>query len=203
MLAKHALCLALILCLGRFGSLGCAPVRAPFYQDGLMLQPGHYVEASFRTPDFAPEQLTCQIEAFPLEEARGVNAAEFLPLFQSELARAWEANGLRLGGPQSSGRLSGAIHRVSLRGTQFRLVLGRIFASLEASGSITRNGEIVFAFRDRLSLASPVNPGAPAPKEAELLLQRLARSFAQRLLNEMFLNRPPSPSGGDLPKNPD
>ena len=82
------------------------------------------------------------------------------------------------------------MQQVEIRGAPLRLLLGKITAQLTVSGAITRGNETLFAFQDRFSLSSPLNPGPPAPKERELLLHQAARTLAAHLLNELLLYWP-------------
>jgi hypothetical protein len=86
--------------------------------------------------------------------------------------------------------VSGVIQFVAVRGGLIRFLRGKIDANLVVSGAIIRQGGTLFAFQDRISLSSPVNPGPPAPKEDELLLRQAARIFAVHLLNELLLYWP-------------
>ncbi len=108
-----------------------------------------------------------------------------------ELNLAWRANGLKLS-PQGDTVVNGVVQSVAVRGTALRFLRGKIDADLVVSAAITRGGDTLFACQDRISLSSPVNPGPPAPKEAELLLRLAARTFAVHLLNEMLLYWPPA-----------
>ncbi len=168
---------------------GCAASRLPLPPVGVSLQPGKFVQEYYLAPGFAPEQPTYALGPFTVENSRGVGPGNFIPLLQEELTRAWKANGLKLAGKQPACRLAVTIHRISISGRGWRFIKGRISASLTASGVITCRGRIVFAFVDRLSLSSPVNPGPPAPGETELLLRSLSRELAHHLLNELLLHR--------------
>lgn len=181
--------LILTLCLA--GQWGCAPRLAPATPPGLALQPGRYLTAYYRAPEFTPAQLTYVLTPFPVETAQGFGADTFQGLFMEELTKAWRANGLNLS-DQGETAVNGVVQSIGLRGAVFRFILGKIDADLVVSGAITRGGETLFAWQDRLSLSSPVNPGPPAPKEAELLLRQVARIFAGHLLNEMLLYWPPA-----------
>jgi len=180
-----ALCLALLMVGG-----GCVPRPLPPVS-GVTLQPGRFLEGFYLAPDFAPGRVTYDLEPFTVEQARGVDPGSFQALFQEELARAWEANGLKVKGPKGDCRVSGAVSLVSIRGTTLRFLTGKIFAELSVSGAITKEGQTVFAFSDRVELNSPVNPGPPAPREQELLLRQAARTFVNHLLTELLLYRPP------------
>lgn len=176
-----ALCLA---CLW-----GCVPRLSPTGPAGVTLQPGRYLTAYYRAPNFSPAQATYALTLFSVETAQGFPADTFQTLFMQELTQAWQANGLRLA-PQGDTVLSGVIQYVAIRGTAFRFIRGRIDADLIVSGAITRGDDPLFGFQDRISLSSPVNPGPAAPKEDELLLRMAARTFATHLLNEMLLYWP-------------
>ena len=181
-LPSLGLCLALVLP----WMMGCAPRLAPAVPAGIVLEPGRYLTASYRDPGFEASRVAYTIQTFPVEQAQGIAPEEFQSIFQDELTRAWEANGLKIA-PQGKALLSGTVQYVALRGVSFRFLTGQIGADLVVSGAITRAGKTEFAFQDRVHLASPVNPGPPAPKEAELLLRAAARSVAVHLLNELLL----------------
>jgi hypothetical protein len=178
-----ALCLA---CLW-----GCVPRLPPATPAGVTLQPGRYLTAYYRAPDFTPAQATYALTPFPVESAQGVPAETFQNLLMQELTQAWQANGLK---PSAQGDtvVSGVVQFVAMRGALYRFIRGKLDANLVVSGAITRQGDTLFAFQDRISLSSPVNPGPPAPKEDELLLRQAARTFAVHLLNELLLYWPPA-----------
>jgi hypothetical protein len=180
--APLSLWLALVLA----GAPGCAPRLTPETSTGLSLTPGRYLTYFYRAPNFAPARAAYILEPFQVEQAQGVTAETFGTIFKEELARAWQANGLKLG-PPGDAVLSGTVQAVKLRGTSLRFLTGSISVDLVVSGAIVQGGETRFAFKDRLHLASPVKPGPPAPKETELLLRDAARTVAAHLLNEMLL----------------
>lgn len=179
-----SLCLALLMVGG-----GCVPRALPPVS-GAALQPGRFLAGFYLAPDFAPAKVTYNLEPFTVEQAREVDPGNFQALLQEELARAWEANGLKAQGPQGICRLSGAVHAVRLKGVHLRFFTGKITVDLEVSGAITQEDRIVFAFSDRVHVTSPLNPGPPAPKERELLLRQAARTFVNHLLTELLLYRP-------------
>jgi hypothetical protein len=181
--------LILALCLA--GQWGCAPRLAPATPAGLTLEPGRYLTAYYRAPDFTPAQATYVMTPFAVETAQGSGAETFQGLFMEELTKAWRANGLNIS-DQGDTAVNGVVQSIALRGAAFRFLLGKIEADLVVSGAITRGDDTLFAWQDRISLSSPVNPGSPAPKEAELLLRQVARTFAGHLLNEMLLYWPPA-----------
>jgi hypothetical protein len=181
--------LVVALCL--VGLEGCAPRLAPATPTGVALSPGRYLTAYYRAPDFSPAQAAFVLPPFPVETAQGVAADVFQDIFLEELTLAWKANGLRLS-PQGETTVSGVVQFVAIRGAALRFLLGKIDADLVVSGAITRGDDTLFAYQDRFSLSSPVNPGPPAPKERELLLRQAARTFANHLLNEMLLYWPPA-----------
>ena len=192
-LTKHialGLCLALLV----VGGGSCVPRPLPPV-GGISLQPGRYLEGYYRAPGFVAEKLTYDLEPFTVEEAGGLNPDTFRDLLMTELTAAWEANGLKLKGPKGAGRVFGTVSQVSIRGTQLRFLTGKISARLEVSGAITREGQTLFAFRDRVRVNSPVKPGPPAPKEQELLLRQAVRVFVNHLLTELFLQGVPEPEG--------
>jgi hypothetical protein len=183
--------LGLILALCLVCLWGCVPRLSPAIPAGVTLQPGKYLTAYYRAPDFTPAQAAYALTPFPVETIQGFPADTFQTLFMEELTQAWRANGLRLS-PQGDTALAGVIQYVAIRGTTFRFLRGRIDADLVVSGAITRGDDTLFACQDRISLSSPVNPGPAAPKEDELLLRSAARTFAIHLLNEMLLYWPPA-----------
>jgi hypothetical protein len=183
--------LGLVLTLSLVCHWGCVPRVPPATPPGVTLQPGRYLTAYYRAPDFAPGQATYVLQPFPVETAQGFPADAFQSLFMQELTQAWQANGLKLS-PQGDTVLNGLIQSVAIYGKTFRFIRGKIDATLVVSASITRGEETLFACQDRISLSSPVNPGPPAPKEDELLLRQAARTFAIHLLNEMLLYWPPA-----------
>ncbi len=166
---------------------GCASYRLPPPLAGLAFKPGNFVKEYYFAPGFAPAQVSYALEPITVEQAQGVTPETFVSLFRAELARAWQNNGLKLSEKKPDCRLAVTIHQVEKSGS-LRFLKGKISAQLAASGTISRNGQILFAFRDRLSLDSPVNPGPPAPKEAELLLSEISRELAHHLLNELLLH---------------
>ena len=181
------LCVALLMVGG-----GCVPRALPPVS-GVTLEPGRFLAGFYIAPDFAPDQVTYDLEPFPVEQARETDPGSFQALLQEELAQAWEANGLKVRGPKGACRVSGAVRQVSVKGTTLRFITGKISAELSVSGVITKEGRTVFAFSDRVQVRSPVNPGPPAPKEQELLLRQAARTFVNHLLTELLLYGPPGP----------
>lgn len=165
---------------------GCASRGLP-PPAGVPLQPGNFVKEYFFAPGFAPAQVSYSLGPVTVEQTQGVAPETFAALLQGELTRAWQDNGLKLSEEKPDCRLTLTLHQVS-KSDRLRFLRGRISARLAASGTISRNGEILFAFEDRLSLDSPVSPGPSAPREADLLLQRLARELAVHLINELLLH---------------
>ncbi|MFZ5453643.1 MAG: hypothetical protein ACOZF2_17435 [Thermodesulfobacteriota bacterium] len=182
------LCLTLLM----FCGAGCVPRPLPPVA-GATLEPGRFLAGFYLAPDFAPEQVTYDLEPFTVEVTREVAPAPFQALLQEELTQAWEANGLKVRGPQGVCRLTGVVHQIRLKGTRLRFLTGKIKADLEVSGAITQAGRTVVAFSDRVKVDSPLNPGPPAPKERELLLRQAARTFVNHLLTEILLHGPPGP----------
>ncbi|MGQ9689088.1 MAG: hypothetical protein ACUVXF_09915 [Desulfobaccales bacterium] len=172
----------------------CGPRLRPGVATGAEWRPGQYVQESSVAPDFNPEEASYSLTLFPVEQASGTSAGTFQNLFQEELLRAWRAQGLKVERGKDAVRLSGAIHYLSLRGTRLRWLTGRVHACLTISGVLTREDQVLFAFRDQVALASPLAPGRASPKEQELLLRRLAREAVQHILNELLLHRRPSAS---------
>jgi hypothetical protein len=181
--------LVLVLCL--VGQGGCAPRLAPATPPGVALEPGRYLTAYYRAPDFTPAQTTYVLTSFKVSTAQGVAADAFQTLFMEELTQAWRANGLKLS-DQGDTVVDGVVQFVAIRGAALRFIRGKIDAELVVSGAITRGGDTLFACQDRITISSPVNPGPPAPKERELLMRQAARTFAIHLLNEMLLYWPPA-----------
>jgi hypothetical protein len=183
--------LGLWLALIMVGVAGCAPHLPPLVgPPGLALEPGRYLTAVYRAPDFEPIRTTYIIQPFPVEQSQGVAPDTFQSMLQDELTRAWQANGLKIT-PLGDAVLSGTVRYVDIRGASLRWLIGKISANLVVSGAITRGGVTLFAFQDRIYLSSPLRPGPPAPKETELLLHGAARTLAIHLLNELLLTYPP------------
>jgi len=168
---------------------GCAPRMAPTPMGGVAWQPGRYVTASYRAPDFTANRTDYALEPFTVPAAQGVDPEAFQAQLQAELSRAFQANGLKLD-PDGDTVLSGTVSRLAIRGASLRFIFGKITAELTVEGRVSRGAETLFAFQDRISLTSPVNPGPPAPKEKELLLNQAVRTFASHLLNELLLYWP-------------
>jgi hypothetical protein len=185
------LCLALLM--GGGGS--CAPRPLPAPVSGVTLQPGRYLQDYYRAPGFEADRVAYTLEPFVVEETQGTDPDTFRNLLQTEMAQAWEANGLKLQGPPGTCRVSGAVWRVRLKGEHFRFLTGKISAQLEVSGAVTRGDETLFAFSDRIEVSSPVNPGPPAPRERELLLRQAVRAFLNHLLTELLLQGVPEAEG--------
>ncbi len=181
--------LGLLAALAMMVIWGCASKLAPTLPSGIALQPGHYVTAAYRAPDFAGNRTAYALEQITVQAAQGVDPETFRAQLQAELSRAFQANGLKVD-PHSDTGLNLTVQQVEIRGTSLRFILGKITAHLTVSGTISRGDEILFAFQDRISLSSPVNPGPAAPKEKELLLDLAARTCAVHLLNELLLYWP-------------
>jgi hypothetical protein len=167
---------------------GCASYQLPPAPAGVALRPGSFVKEYFFAPDFDPEKVNYVLGPFTVEQVQGVTAEAFLPVFRTELAQAWEANGLKLSEKKPGCRLTASIHHLKVSSGRWRFLTGRISARVVISGVISCDGPVLFAFTDHLSLDSPVNPGPPAPKETELLLRQLSRELAHHLLNELLLH---------------
>jgi len=183
---KSLTSLGLWLALAMAGVAACVPRLMPAVPPGIVLTPGCYLTAFYRDPAFEAGRTAFVIQPFTVEQASGVAAETLQSILQEELSRAWQANGLKLA-PQGETAVAGTVQYVDLRGTSLRFLTGKISTNLVVSGAITRGGATVFAFQDRLHLVSPIKPGPPAPKEAELLLRAAARTFAVHLLNELLL----------------
>lgn len=173
----------------------CGPRPLPAASAGLPFQPGRYVKESYFAPDFKPVEATYAVNAFPVTAARNAASEAFSKLFQEELVRAWQAQGLKVGSGKKTCRLSGTIYHLSVKGARFRFLTGRLRATLTISGAITLGDQVLFAFRDRVTMSSPVAPGLGVPKEKELLLSQLARETVFHLLNELMLHGPSIESG--------
>ncbi|MBM4273716.1 MAG: hypothetical protein FJ134_04520 [Deltaproteobacteria bacterium] len=177
------------------GVCGCLPPRPAPPLPGVTLQPGRYLEAFYRDPEFVPERNAFLLEPFTVEVGLGISADTFQNMFQEELRKAWEANGLTLKALEDACRVSGAVHRVSFSGSVYRFLLGKISADLSVSGAITQGEKTRFAFQDRIHITTPVKPGRAAPKETELLLRQAIQEFAAHLLNELLLQGLPPAEG--------
>lgn len=168
---------------------GCAPRVPPAIPPGITLQPGRYLTACYRAPDFAPTQASYVQTPLTLGMVQGLPPATVQEIVQEELAQAWQANSLKLAATGDA-VLSGTVQLATIRGAPIRFLTGKLFGDLAVSGTISRGDRILFAFQDRVRFNSPVNPGPPAPKEDELLLRQLARTVAVHLLNEILLYWP-------------
>jgi len=176
-------------------SAGCLPRLKPALPPDVSLQPGRYLKECYRAPGFQADGLAyALLTPFALETAQGIAPDAFLSMFSEELSRAFQANGLKLSEAKDACQVSGTVQLVKVR-TSFRFLLGRISADLIVSGAIMQGDQVLFAFQDRLTLASPVKPGAPAPKEAELLLRQLSSTFAAHLLTELLFYGFPEAAG--------
>ncbi len=188
--------LALTLILALLLGPACGPRRLAS-PGGVSLKPGDYLEASYRAPDFDPEQVSFVLEPFTLDRTQGVAPDTFQTLLQRELAKALADNGLSTtpSEEQPPCRLTGTVEKIQVRGSSLRWLIGKISGDLRVSGTISRGEEVLFAFQDRIHLVSPLNPGRAPPKETELLLQQLVHIFATHLMNELLLQGV-APEGG-------
>jgi hypothetical protein len=177
------------------GLLSCAATPSPAPSLGVALTPGRFLAWYAYTPGFAPDQAVYRLGSFMVTEARETSANQFLSLFNAEMTRAFAANGLKWADSPEACQISGEIRLIEVKGANLRFLRGRITGVLEVAGRITKGNQVLFAFHDRLTLDSPLSPGAAAPKETELLLTHLCREFAQRLLTEMLLQGLPRDSG--------
>ena len=159
------------------------------------LKPGNYVKEFYIAPDFEPTRTAYTFNIFPVIQADNASAQAFQQIFQEELLRAWQDQGLKAASGQEAAAVSGTIHRVAVKGARLRWLSGRLQASLAISGTITRGSQVLFAFQDQVYLSSPVAPGLAAPREKDLLLRRLAREAVHHLLNEMLLHGVTTESG--------
>jgi hypothetical protein len=173
----------------------CRPRALPAGAAAVPYQPGRYVKESYFAPDFRPEEMVYTLDAFTVTKASNSPEQAFQKIFQEELVRGWQAQGLKLGPEKDAGRVSGTIHRVSVWGSRLRWLTGRLHASLAVSGAITRGSQVLFAFRDQVYMSSPLAPGRAPLHEKDLLLRRLARETVHRLLNELLLHGVTAESG--------
>ncbi len=179
---------------------GCAPRPVPA-PAGISLGPGRYVTASYRAPGFKAGRTSYALKPFTVQAAQGVAPETFQAQWQEALTRALQANGLQVD-PKSATVLEGDVSRVAVRGVSLRFITGKITVALAVEGQISRGHEILFAFYDRFTVTSPVNPGPPAPKERELLLNLAASTATVHLMNELLLTGPP-PTAGKFPQKPE
>lgn len=184
-----------LLALVIMGGGGCVPRTLPSAPGGVTLQPGRYLKEYYRAPGFTPDRVTYALTPFTLETAQGVAPDTFQSLLMSELAQAFKANGLKLARSGDACQVSGAVQLVRVSGTSLRFLFGKISVDLIVSGAITQGEQTLFAFKDRVQLTSPLNPGLAAPKEVELLLKQAARTFASHLLTELLLHGLPPEAG--------
>ena len=168
------------------GACGPRPLSAT--STGLPFQPGRYVQESYFAPGFKPDEVSYALTAFTVAPGADVSAEAFLNIFQDELVRAWQAQGLKLGQGENVCRLTGTIQDLAVKGTRLRWLTGRQNASLTISGAISHSDQVLFAFRDQVSVSSPLAPGPAAPREQELLLRQLARETINHMLNELLLH---------------
>ena len=105
------ICLALLM----LGGAGCVPRSLPSVA-GVTLQPGRFLAGFYMAPDFVPERVTYDLEPFTVEVTQEVDPAKFQALLLTELTQAWEANGLKVKGPQGECRVTGTVRRVLLKG---------------------------------------------------------------------------------------
>ena len=172
---------------------GCAPRPAPIV-GGITLPPGSYVTASYRAPGWAAARTSYALSPFQVQAALGVAPETFQALLQEEISRALQANGLKVN-PHSDTVLGGTVSHLEVRGASLRFITGSITAALTVEGQVSRGSEVLLAFQDQIRISSPVNPGAPAPRETELLLTLAARTCADHLMNELLLTGAPPEAG--------
>jgi hypothetical protein len=166
----------------------CGPLVLPPPPAGEPLLPGQYVRLSYFAPDFKPEDVAYTFTDFAVAPDSIALSGAFQKIFQDELGRAWQAQGLKLDHGKEAARVSGTIQYLSVKGARLRWLSGRILASLTIAGTITLGDQVLFAFQDQINLSSPVSPGLAAPREQDLLLRQLAREAAQHILNELLLH---------------
>jgi hypothetical protein len=180
--------MACVLAAILIASGACAPLAMPPPPAGVPMQPGQYVRLSSFAPDFKPANLAYTINTFTVAPGSGPQAGAFAKIFQGELVRAWQAQGLKLAHGKAAARLSGTIQQLSVKGARLRWLSGRIFASLTIAGAVTSGDQVLFAFQDIINLSSPVSPGLIAPREQDLLMRQVAREAARHILNELLLH---------------
>jgi hypothetical protein len=166
----------------------CGPLVLPPPPAGVPMLPGQYVLLSYFSPDFKPEDVSYTLTDFTVAPDSNALAGTFQKILQDELGRAWQAQGLKLDYGKEAARVAGTIQHLSVKGARLRWLSGRILASLTIAGTITRGGQVLFAFQDQIILSSPVSPGLAAPREQDLLLRQLAREAAYHILNELLLH---------------
>ena len=176
----------------------CGPrLVLPAAPAGVPLQPGIYVRESYLAPGFKPDETSYTLGDFTVTGATGVSPGLFLKIFQDELIKNWQAQGLKLGPGENAATLSGTIWQLAVQGTRLRWLTGRLQASLGIAGTITRGDRVLFGFQDVVEVSSPLAPGPPAPREQDLLLRQLAREAIHHLLNELLLKALPSSPNQD------
>lgn len=168
-------------------SAACALRTLPSAPLPVPLEAGRYVKERYVAPGFTTGNLACELGPFTYSGPPDNLGAVFLPLFTEEWQRVWQAQGLKPGPEASPCRLTGTIDHLAVRGTRLRWFAGRLHGELVLSGTLTREDQVLFAFRDRIRAFSPLAPGPAAPKEQELLLRFLAREAVTRLVNELLL----------------
>ncbi|MCL6621495.1 MAG: hypothetical protein K6T55_05280 [Syntrophobacterales bacterium] len=174
------------LCLALLCAVGCLKPSLPPPPPEVELGPGRFVQEYYAAPDFQPTAGRYHLAPVQVETVAGAEAEAVRRLFQTETAQAFTANGLTVHPTPAEFEVSLVLHRLEVS-RAFRWLRGRIAASLSLSGTISRGGRPVFAFRDALRLTSPLAPGPADPQEARLLLRQLFREAARRLVNQMLL----------------
>jgi hypothetical protein len=180
---KACVLAAFIVALG-----ACGPLVLPPPPAGVPMHPGQYVRLAYFAPGFNPEDVSCTFTPFTVTPGSDAQASAFVKIFQDELVRAWQAQGLKLDHGKEAARVAGTIQHLSVKGGRLRWFSGRIIASLTIAGTITQGKQVLFAFQDQINLSSPVSPGFTAPREQDLLLRQLAREAAYHILNELLLH---------------
>ena len=91
---KRCTSLGLVTALSMMVIWGCAPRMTPTLAGDIVLQPGRYLTASYRAPNFAAHRTAYALEPFTVATAQGTDPQAFLAQLQAELSRAFQANGL-------------------------------------------------------------------------------------------------------------
>jgi hypothetical protein len=166
---------------------GCAPAWHPGGFEGLALQPGRFLQKYYRSPHLDPTAGEYQVEAFPVEQVRGLGQEQARALFQEELLKALAANGLKVGQEKSRFILGGKVDRLQVASPSWRLLSGRAQAELRVAGEIRQGQEVVFAFQDQVAINPPVTPRHRPTLESDLIARLVMRQFVANLMNELLL----------------
>ncbi len=173
----------------------CTAAR-PVRSEGEWLEPGRYVQQVYRSPDLPAATMGYTVEPLPVAFAQGLSTQEAATIFQEELVRALQANGLRVNRGSPDAVLSGQVERFTVASPVWRFLSGRGQAQVQVRGEIRRGQEVLFAFQDHVTVNPAVNPRHQPPLEPNLLARQAARRLAMHVVNELLL--PPRQEEGKV-----